>query len=203
MIDFDCSFRDTTKNCKSLNHGSTILPQGTPIKLKLTDEDGWNKALADNGISPDYVQFGDYNRDQHFVPVGGRGPTNYNYEFRNFPNKNDSMVVPNPKDIVTKALPHIPGLRKDMQATVYDMMLGQWTNGSLNDPSQVYSTPVFTIIQAIDHMAQAKKLGQEEKDAEKKEKEEKRKNFILTIVSVALIVSDSLKSLLQPTKDVN
>jgi hypothetical protein len=102
------------------------------------------------------------------------------------------MVVPNPKDIMTKAVPHIPSLRDDMQSTVYDMMLGQWTGGSLDDPAQVYSTAVFSMMQAIDSMAKAKKLGEEEKEAEEKEAEEKKKNFILMIISVVLVVSESL-----------
>ncbi|KAJ5263319.1 hypothetical protein N7478_010924 [Penicillium angulare] len=75
-----------------------------------------------------------------------------------------------------------------MQSTVYDMMLGQWIRGSLQDPSQVYSTAVSSIIQAIDSMAKAKKLGQEEKDAEEQEIEKKRKNFIVMIISVVLVV---------------
>ncbi|KAJ5901127.1 glycoside hydrolase [Penicillium tannophilum] len=185
---FNCGYEDVSKNCESLNHGNEILPTRKNINWKLTDEDGWDKALANKGISSDYVAFGDYTRHQHHDTVGGRGGvTDYYYYFTNFPKKNESMVVPNPKDIVLKALPHIPSLRSDMQTTVYDMMLGQWFNGSLDDPSQVYSTPVFTIIQAIDGMAQAKKLGEEEKTLEKKEAEEKKKNFILTIISVVLI----------------
>lgn len=162
-----------------------------PITWKLTDEDGWNKKLAEEGISPDYVVLGDYTRTQ--TPnTGSHGINEFKYYFENFPIKNESMVVPNPKDIMDKALPHIPGLRDDMQSTVYDMMLGQWFGGSLNDPAQVYSAAVFSIMQAIDSMAQAKKLGQEEKEAEKKAAERKKKDFILMIVSVVLVVSGHL-----------
>lgn len=47
--------------------------------------------------------------------------------------------------------------------------------------------PVFILMQAVENMAQVKKLGMEEK---KQEEEEKRKrDFILLIMSVALIVS--------------
>lgn len=187
--DFNCDYSGVSKNCEGLNHGNDLLPENEDIHWKLTDEDGWDKALANQGISADYVEFGDYTRHQHHEPFGGRGRADYDYYFTNFPIKNKTMVVPNPKDIVLNALPHIPDLRMDMQATVFDMMFGQWVGGSLNDPSQVYSTPVFTIIQAIEGMAKAKKLGQEEKDAEEEEKAEKKKDLILTIVSVALIVS--------------
>lgn len=187
--DFNCDYSGVSKNCEGMNHGNDLLPTNEDIHWKLIDEDGWDKALANKGISVDYVEFGDYTRHQHHEPYGGRGRADYDYHFTNFPIKNKTMVVPNPKDIVLKALPHIPDLRMDMQATVFDMMFGQWVGGSLNDPSQVYSTPVFTIIQAIEGMAKAKKLGQEEKDAEEAEKEQKKKDLILTIVSIALIVS--------------
>jgi hypothetical protein len=177
-----------------------LLPTRTDIHWTLIDESSWDKALTDKGISSDYVEFGDYTRHQFHDNVGGRpGVKDFYFYFTNFPKKNESMVVPNPKDIVLKALPHIPTLQIDMQATVFDMMFGQWYGGSPNDPAQVYSAPVFTIIQAIDGMAQAKKLGEEEKKAEEKEKEEKKKNFILMIVSVVLIVS-TISNRTSPTK---
>lgn len=98
------------------------------------------------------------------------------------------MVVPNPKDIVTKGLPDIPGLVADMEATILDLMMGQWYNGTSSDAAQAYSIPVFILIQAVENMAEAKNLGtQEKKDEEEEEK--RKKDFILLLVSVALIVS--------------
>ncbi|KAJ5238541.1 hypothetical protein N7468_003160 [Penicillium chermesinum] len=187
---FSCSFGGKTyAGCTNFGR-ETILPANNPKKTvtwTLTDEDGWDKNLTNSGISPDYVTYGDYTRKQ--TPnVATHGMTEWKYYFKNFPIKNESMVVPNPKDIMNQALPHIPTLLDDMQATVYDIMLGQWVGGNLNDPSQVYSTAVFSIMQAIDSMAKAKKLGEEEKEAEEKEAEEKKKNFILMIVSVVLVV---------------
>lgn len=76
------------------------------------------------------------------------------------------MVVPNPKDIVTKGLGDIRALRLDMEATLLDMMLGQWAGGSLADAAEAYSTPVFKLMQAVDGMAQAKSLGKEEEKIE-------------------------------------
>jgi hypothetical protein len=101
------------------------------------------------------------------------------------------MVVPNPKDIVTKALPSIPSLNSSMQATLLDMKLAQWTNGSLSDPVQAYSTAVFMLMQAVDSMAQAKQLGQKE-EKEEEEEEKRKKNFFLLIVSVVLMVCPPL-----------
>ncbi|KAJ5279772.1 hypothetical protein N7478_005144 [Penicillium angulare] len=188
---FSCSFGgDTYAGCTNFGR-DTLMPANKPsntISWKLTDEDGWNKKLVDEGISPDYVVLGDYTRTQTPNRVEHGGVTEFKYYFTNFPIKNDSMVVPNPKDIMTKALPHIPTLRDDMQATVYDMMLGQWVGGDLADPVQVYSTAVFSIMQAIDSMAQAKKLGEEEKKLKAAEAAAKKKDFILMIVSVILVV---------------
>lgn len=120
------------------------------------------------------------------------------YSFTGFPIKNESMVVPNPKDIVQQAIPSFPDLRVSMQATLLDFMLGQWYNGSMSDAAQAYSSPVFMLLQGVEGMAQAKKVGQEEKEAEEKEAEEKKKNFILTIVSVVLMVSEPGLSQLMP-----
>ena len=48
------------------------------------------------------------------------------FKFTGFPTKNESIVVPNPKDIVAKGLPDIPGLKIDMEATMLEIMLGSW-----------------------------------------------------------------------------
>ena len=94
------------------------------------------------------------------------------------------MKVQNPKDIVIKALPSIPGLRTEMRATLLDIMLGQWVDGTASDAAYAYSTPVFMLMQAVDSMAQAKALGEKEQ----KQEEEAEKNFIVMILSVVLMV---------------
>jgi hypothetical protein len=156
----------------------------TTTSLTLTDSDGYNAGLAKAGLSPDWILFGDYTIESE--SASRRGYKAF-YKFSNFPIKNDSMVVPNPKDIVTKALPSIPSLKTSMQATLLDMKLSQWRNGSLTDPAQAYSTAVFMLMQAVDSMAQAKELGEKE-EKEEEEEEKRKKNFILMIVSVVLMV---------------
>lgn len=99
------------------------------------------------------------------------------------------MVVPNPKDIVTQGLGNITALLSDMQDTALDIMAGYWTNGSVDDPAQVYSPPVFMLMQAVDDMAQAKELGQEEQQQEEEEERERKENVILLIISVVFMVS--------------
>jgi hypothetical protein len=158
--------------------------------MTLRDENGYNAALGRAGIAPDWVVFGKKTvAHDYFMGKGGRG---YNYKFSGYPIPNPDMVVPNPKDLVTKGLGNIPELRLSMQATYLEIVLGLYNGGSTMDAVEAYSTPVFMLMQAVDSMAQAKALGVKEKDEEEEEKENKRKKFILLIVSVVLMVCGAL-----------
>jgi len=44
---------------------------------------------------------------------------------------------------VTKGLGDLPALRNSMEAMMFDLILGQWFDGSIEDPAQAYSVPVF------------------------------------------------------------
>ncbi|MCJ1310400.1 hypothetical protein MMC25_004064 [Agyrium rufum] len=152
--------------------------------LTLTDENGYLRGLTQAGLDPDWVVLGDYSFDRDVTaPHRGR---KFHYAFAGFPVENTSMVVPDPKIIVTQGLGSIPDLLLDMQATLLDMVLGIWSNGSVTDPAQACSTPVFMLMQAVDGMAQAKQLGQQEQQEEEEEAKCK-KDFILLIVSVVLM----------------
>lgn len=154
--------------------------------LTLTDENGYSAGLANAGLAPDWVALGDYEIDHDITsPHGGRKLT---LKFTGFPIENSTMVVPNPKDIITKGLGSIPSLRASMEATLLDIVLGDWSGGSTSDAAQAYSTAVFMLMQAVDGMAQAKTLGEQEQQ-EEEEEERRKKDFILLIVSVVLMVS--------------
>lgn len=83
-----------------------------PTTLTLKDKDNYTSALTKGGITPDWVHFGDHEVDKDLT--SGRGGRNFQYQFHGYPIAKDNMVVPNPKDIVTKALPSIPKLRREM-----------------------------------------------------------------------------------------
>jgi chitinase len=183
--DFDCQTGSTTYNCGDINDHTGIASEATTT-LTLRDTDGYITALTNAGLSPDWVTYGDYEKDHEYLS-GGRGNINHKYKFANFPVQNTSMVVPNPKDVVTQGLGSIPNLRMEMKATMLEMMLGAWVGGSTSDPAQVYSTPVFLLMEAVDNMAQAKAAGKEEQKQEADE-EKRKKDFILLIVSVVLMV---------------
>ena len=188
VIDFDCVLGDGTKTACSkldnLDYEKTMSFKTTA--LTLTDQNGYQNGLVQAGLETDWVTLGDYEYDRSVSAE--HASRKFEYKFTGFPIRNDSMVVPNPKDIVTQAMPDMDGLRTSMQATLLDLMLGQWENGSLSDPSQAYSMPVFMLMQAVDDMAQAKQLGAQEKKTEEEEAERK-KNFILLIISIVLAVS--------------
>lgn len=186
--DFDCVGGEDGKNhfpCTDLAQTSNQQDASEyGVTFTLIDSDGYNKALVDAGIDPDWTAFGDYEYDIDYVqPHASR---KFVYKFHNFPVESSSMAVPNPKDIVTKALPSIPSLQDDIDATYYEAMLGIWTGGSLSDGPAAYGIPVFVFMQAIESMAEAKKLGKTEEKEEEAEKKRKR-NFILLIISAVLL----------------
>ncbi|PYH47158.1 uncharacterized protein BP01DRAFT_381001 [Aspergillus saccharolyticus JOP 1030-1] len=157
---FDCNPGDGTDiPCIKLNTSYTYkeaIAEKTTA-LTLTNSDGYKAALANFGLEADWVTLGDYEKDLDFVAP--HASKKFEYKFTGFPIQNDTMVVPNPKDIVTKGLGSIPDLKTSMQATLLDIMMGVWTNGTSSDAALAYSILVFLLVQAVDEMAQAKALG--------------------------------------------
>jgi chitinase len=117
-------------------------------------------------------------------------PPEYNtLSFTGWPVENKSMVVQNPKDIVTHGLPNIPSLRSDMVSTMLQIMDGTWAGGDSRDAALAYAPAVFLLQQAVDGMAQAKKLGAEEEKKEEEEERKRKEALILLIIGVALVAS--------------
>lgn len=190
--DFDCQVDkkgSETFPCADVDlYSHSIDMRYRTTTLTLRDEDGYYEALGNAGIAPDWVVLGDHEVHKNWVE--GRGSGKNEYRFSGYPIENPDIVVPNPKDLVTKGIGSIPELRLSMQATYLDIVLGLYTGGTTMDAAEAYSTPVFMLMQAVDGMAQAKALGaQEEKEEEEEEK--RQKNFILLIVSVVLMVRDA------------
>jgi chitinase len=94
--------------------------------LTIRDQDAYAAALVTAGLDPDWVVLGDYTLNRK-IQGSGANFRNINYfkaSFSNFPIQNSSMVVPNPKDLITKGLSDLPSLRKDMDNTLLDIMVG-------------------------------------------------------------------------------
>lgn len=161
--------------------------------LKVRDEDGYNAALASSGLLADWVSFGDYSI--HRTNNNDRPATSWTLSFTGWPNKNESMVVTNPKDIVTKGLPNIPTLRSEMASTMLEILGGTWAGGDPSDGALAYAPAVFMLQQAVDSMAQAKELGAQEEKTEEEEERKRKENLILLIIGVVLMVSANFPSL--------
>jgi chitinase len=67
-------------------------------------------------------------------------------------------------------------------AKMMAIQLGVW-DGEEDDVTQTVSLPVFMLVQAVDSMDEIKKLGEEEEQKEA----EKKKEFILEMVGIALM----------------
>ncbi|KAJ5323307.1 hypothetical protein N7476_001907 [Penicillium atrosanguineum] len=160
--------------------GDFRLSQETTA-FKLIDQDGYEGGLATIGLSPDWVVLDDYTYEYTYI-ADEAGSRIADFKFSGYPTKNESMVVPNPKDIVRKGLSDILGLLMEMQATMIEIMVRQWVNGLSEDAAQAYSIPIFMPMQAVENINQAKNLGTQEKRGEKEEGKRK-KDFILLIVS--------------------
>lgn len=161
--------------------------------LTLKDEAGYNEALGNAGLVPDWVVLGDHKVAKNVLErLSGHS---IDFKFSGYPIENPDIVVPNPKDVITKGLGSIPELRESMQATYLEIVLGLYTGGTTMDAAEAFSMPVFMLMQAVDGMAQAKALGaQEEKEEEEEEK--RKKNFILLIVGVFLMVREASRQAL-------
>ncbi|KAJ0382921.1 hypothetical protein COL922a_011537 [Colletotrichum nupharicola] len=97
-----------------------------------------------------------------------------------FPQQADDITVSKPKDLFTEAGANLTALATGIDATLIDLMLGQW-GGSIEDVVDVYTMPVALAFQAVKAMEQVKSIGETEK-------EEEQKNLILLIVTVVLAV---------------
>lgn len=111
------------------------------------------------------------------------GPTICNKLFltvNGMPFLKDDYEVPDPKDIVKDAMSHTGNLQNAITARLFDISTGQWL-GALGDVLTSLSIPVFMVQNAVQGMADAKKLGE---DVEKEE----AKNQLLLILSLVFFI---------------
>lgn len=142
-------------------------------------------SIKTNVRTQQWVDFGDYKITR--TNSNDRPVQSWTLSFHGWPIRNESMVVSNPKDIVTKGLPNIPDLRQDMVASMLQIMGGSWVGGDARDAALAYAPAVFVLQQAVDSMAQAKELGAQEEEAEEEEERKRKENLILLIIGVALM----------------
>ncbi|WPH01347.1 Hypothetical protein R9X50_00418900 [Acrodontium crateriforme] len=165
--------------------GSTSYPkQQCPISVKqredtsvnyiitytLRDPDGfYNFMKTQYGIDKSWIKlapsYSDAGGDGDCeLDSGGHsaGCIHTNDTYLNFPLAADNIIIPNPKDVITQALPNLGSLQNQILATSVDLTTGFY-NGSSSNFLEAYSTPVFMVQQAIQSMQRAKDIGKTEK----------------------------------------
>ncbi|KAI0191619.1 hypothetical protein F4808DRAFT_476023 [Astrocystis sublimbata] len=184
---FDCKFPEEKDfvPCNTWDdHIDSLFRYIKPTDLRVKNSDDLAKGIAKAGLLEDWVDFGDYSLQR--TDGTQRPPYSWTLRFHGWPKKNESMVVSNPKSIVTDGLPNIPKLRSDIQNTMLEIMAGSWTGGDPRDAALAYAPALFMLQQAVDSMAQAKELGKQEEKEEEEEERKRKANLILLIISVVL-----------------
>ncbi|KAG8623138.1 hypothetical protein KVT40_008114 [Elsinoe batatas] len=163
---------------------SLMVEDEVTYNFRLRDTRIWTDELAKHGLLEDWVTIGTHSFRRQ---AGVRPPVYRTYIFTDWPVKNASMTITNPKDIVAKAIPNIDGLRVEMAATLLELMAGNWPNGDTMDTVQAYAPSIFLLQSATDSMAQAKRTAEEAEKAAEEEERKRKQNLILLIVSVVLM----------------
>ncbi|KAF4959601.1 hypothetical protein FSARC_10687 [Fusarium sarcochroum] len=160
------------------------------IEYTLRDKNGFNEALVSElGIQPDWVVFEEWDSASPCVPdtsTGGTtGPCLQSKKvYTGFPRKadDDDIEVPDPQDVVEKAIDNIVELETSYQAAALSIGLGTYSSDKdFNDAIWALAMPVQLVRQAVDHMDEVSNIGEELEEQEKK-------NMIMLIISVVLAV---------------
>ncbi|KAF5501368.1 Mutanase [Colletotrichum siamense] len=186
---FTCNFKGGTSTFDCPNPSTLTGDSYTTnveIEWTLTNETGFHAVLGTTyGVEPGWVKFAEQDITPYCAPQTVQGqPIDTCHaklvKMDNFPQQADDITVSNPKDLFTEAGANLTALPTSIDATLTDLMLGQW-GGSIEDIVDVYTMPVALAFQAVKAMEQVKSIGETEK-------EEEQKNLILLIVTVVLAV---------------
>ncbi len=183
QIYFDCSFdgyKDYQGPCPVPKDVIGPLLNGYwRLGMSLRDKDGFERGLAEIGMSPDWIYFGDDEERRSCIPTQmPTGCADFVVELKGVPMIKDDWQMPNPKDLVQDVLPKVETLRTELFAKYFELSMGLW-EGYATDVVDVMAMPIFLLKQAVDAMSEAKEIGEEIQ-------EEERKNLILTIISAIL-----------------
>lgn len=183
---FDCDFTGSGETydgpCTELQNNLPRLDSGIWfMEVTLRDEEGFWSALTEaTGLTEDSVEFGTHveELDCDRQPGGTGSCENWKLTITGMPVFRDDFEIPNPKDIVTEIKPNLDDIRTSISAAFFDVGAGIW-EGNNADVLQVLSVPIFLLLQAVDSMDEAKEIGEDAL-------EEEKKNLILNILSAVL-----------------
>ncbi|PNP52630.1 hypothetical protein THARTR1_06795 [Trichoderma harzianum] len=177
--------------CTELSHLPLAPNTGARfIEYSLRDEDGFYKAILDtHNIEKDWVTFETYVVPD---PCACQAPppicpsthcADHYTVYKNFPRriKDASKIdVPNPKKLVDEAIPKIEEL-VDLLAWTIPMLRMGGLDASNEDPTLAFSMPVFMLEDAVESIKKIKEIGE-------KEKESKKRDLILHILTIVFSV---------------
>jgi glucan 1,3-beta-glucosidase len=183
---FDCTFESgTLKETQQCPWGymQIVSYDVWTITYNIKDENGFYNALSSKyGIVKDWVTLGGHWEQKNSCAGNSKFCARTDYEKVNIPQASGNITVPNPKDVITNALPNIGNLKTSLLSRQVDskslhiiiiahanptnqppasiVSLGTW-DGPIDDVIQVLSVPVFMINQALQSMISAKAAGQQ------------------------------------------
>lgn len=167
-------------------HGSASSYPDNSVTYTVRDEEGFYKKLEeDTGILKDWI----YWKDKHSVPYPGCPcPQPPNCQvcggdfYENYPRAKDydEIDVVNPKELLDEAVPSTENLEWAIIETYIEMTMGG-LDADEDDVVTAFSMPVFMLQDAAKQIEEIKKIGGEVEEAKKKE-------LILNIVSIVLVV---------------
>ncbi|KAI0545346.1 hypothetical protein F4679DRAFT_561711 [Xylaria curta] len=196
---FDCKYKRTEKEDYRYQGPcpvpKSIMSDGTwddpelgyeswIIEYTLRDKEGFEEALlTDLGMSPDWIKWGEW--DEYTDCLGCTPCPDCPEEtkwHRNYPRKADKITVQDPKEIWEQALPEMGKLKAKFSAAMLAVGLNIYdAKHNDEDAAVALAVPVQLLAQAVRHMADIKEIGSEIEARKKKE-------LILLIVSLVLVV---------------
>jgi hypothetical protein len=153
------------------------------IWFEIQDKAGFEKAAADHGINPDWIEFGDLDQTwRRCTPTAqpNNMPCTLERTYRGFPIRKKDVKLDDPKEVIEAAKENLDKLETQFIARKMDLELFIW-NGSPEDPVQVLPMPVMMVMEAIDKMTEVKDVAGEMEEA-------KKKDLILSIIGGVLML---------------
>ncbi|POR35820.1 Killer toxin subunits alpha/beta [Tolypocladium paradoxum] len=167
------------------------------VGYELTDENGFYDALnTELGIEKNWVKFGqrdepyscDTTGDDYWRQGQPTHPCRRIYHKRSgFPMRGDknAIKVGDPKAVIEAAMPNITALQTTILAAYGEVALKIYRrggeDGDESDPAVAASMPIFQLEEAVENMKEIKDIGE-------KAQAEKKKNLIVLILGIVLLV---------------
>lgn len=153
------------------------------ITYTLRDKEGYEKALGkDLGISADWVEFKDFDIYPECQGQPGDCAEVHQWLRKDYPRKKAKIEVPDPKKIMEDAIPTIDGLKTQMSEAVMYLGFGLYDiEYDGKDAIYALATPVQMLAQAVATMDEVKDIGG-------KISAQKKKETILLIISLILMI---------------